>query len=78
MIYLWYKKLHNVAGAFENDDEITDFVKCKIESLIANDISDKPKEGEKHSYSSPYWLARLAFLLACLFTLARFFIQWLE
>ena len=32
--------------AFESEDDITEFVKCKIESLVANVADDTPKEGE--------------------------------
>lgn len=31
------------SAAFENEDDVTDFVKCKIESLLAN--KDKLAEG---------------------------------
>ena len=32
--------------SFENESETTDFVKCKIESLVANTVSERPKEGK--------------------------------
>ena len=28
----------NFSGAFENEDDATEFVKCKIESLRANEV----------------------------------------
>ncbi len=34
-----------LSGAFEKDEEATEFVKCKIESLVANVVTDKLKEG---------------------------------
>ena len=27
-----------VLGAFENEDDATEFVKCKIESMLANEV----------------------------------------
>ncbi len=35
-----------VSAAFENPHEATEFVKCKIESLVANVVLDTPKEGK--------------------------------
>lgn len=32
-------------GAFETDDEATEFVKCKIESMVANKV-DSSKDGK--------------------------------
>ena len=34
-----------ISAAFEKPDEATEFVKCKIESLVANTVTDVPKEG---------------------------------
>lgn len=39
-----YKLFHFIA-AFERDDEVTEFVTCKIQSLLANTSSEKPKDG---------------------------------
>ena len=36
-----------VVASFESDEETTDFVMCKIESLVANTVPDKPKDGKK-------------------------------
>ena len=34
-----------VAANFDSAHETHEFVKCKIESLVANTVSDRPKEG---------------------------------
>jgi len=34
-----------LAASFENTSEMMDFVRCKIESLVANNSTDRPKEG---------------------------------
>jgi len=36
----------NFTATFEDMFEVTSFVKCKIESLIAQNSLEKPKEGE--------------------------------
>ncbi len=43
LIMQWNNSL--LSAAFENPHEATEFVKCKIESLVANVVVDTPKEG---------------------------------
>ena len=38
-------KFVDISAAFDTEEETTDFVRCKIESLVANVAQDKPKEG---------------------------------
>lgn len=38
---------HCFKAIFEDSDEVTNFVKCKIESLVAQHSPEKPKEGKE-------------------------------
>lgn len=35
---------------FENEDDVTDFVCCKIKSLVATNVSETPQEDNSESF----------------------------
>lgn len=35
---------------FENEDDVTDFVRCKIKSLVATNVSETPDEENSESF----------------------------
>lgn len=39
-------------GAFENEDQATEFVRCKIESMVANKVSDHVDDEETKSFKT--------------------------